>query len=406
MEDLFRQRYHSLPLLIRNNLRDFTQTFKSKGYECFLVGGSCRDLILGEPVEDFDFATNAPLEITEKLFQHVIRTGVDHGTLTVFHQDLHFEVTRYRKDVESHGRRATIVFAETIEEDLERRDLRINAVAYDIVADRIVDSQGGVEDLRMKKIHFVGDPVLRIAEDHLRAIRYGRYIAKLKPYGFTYDQSELDCVVQAFDGSHLSIERIYDELKKVRKIKDVDKNFLISFFQSLGLFSFYIDEESIRNKVIQKIIEHETILPLPFYYHKNSNLKETGERLKVTRLDRKLVHRLTNTKPDVLDFEIGIKELLSHFRPNEYQKLVVGCKALLDRDISSIVNTLVKNEEPIYPRDLQINGNDIVSMGVTKSKIGEILHTLLTKVWDNPDLNHKNILLPMAQKEVEQFSTE
>ena len=127
MEDLFRQHYLALPSLIRSNLWDFTQTFKSIGYECYLVGGSCRDLILGEPVEDFDFATNAPLEVTEKLFQHVIRTGVDHGTLTVFHQDLHFEITRYRKDVESDGRRAIISFAETIEEDLERRDLRINA---------------------------------------------------------------------------------------------------------------------------------------------------------------------------------------------------------------------------------------------------------------------------------------
>ena len=159
------------------------QNYKDAGYECYLVGGSCRDLLLGERPYDFDFATNCPLSVSKKMFRRVIAVGASHGTLIIPFHGFHFEITRFRKDVKTDGRKAVIAYSDSIEEDQERRDLRLNAVAYDVITDRIVDSQNGIGDFRDKIIRFVGNAEDRIKEDHLRALRYGRLISKLLPKG-------------------------------------------------------------------------------------------------------------------------------------------------------------------------------------------------------------------------------
>ena len=184
-----REKYIALPPKKKKAINSFCEIFQTAGYECFLVGGSCRDLLLGIEPSDFDFASNCPLSIIRTLFPKVVATGESHGTLTVLYSGFQFEVTRYRKDVSTDGRRAAIEFADSIEDDLKRRDLRLNALAYNVLEDHIVDSQNALRDFKEKIIRFVGNARDRILEDHLRALRYGRMIVMLKSSGFSFNKN-------------------------------------------------------------------------------------------------------------------------------------------------------------------------------------------------------------------------
>ena len=128
------------------------QNYMDNGYECYIVGGPIRDLLLGIPPKDIDLASNCPLEKTKKLFKNIIPTGESHGTLTIHIGNEDYEVTRYRRDVTTDGRNATIEFSKTMKEDQQRRDLTINSIAYNPINDEIIDSTGGMEDFNNKNI--------------------------------------------------------------------------------------------------------------------------------------------------------------------------------------------------------------------------------------------------------------
>jgi poly(A) polymerase len=187
------------------------------------VGGAVRDDLVGLPVSDVDLATRLqPAEVIERLEAcniKTIPTGIDHGTVTAVSDGETVEITSLRRDVSTDGRRATIAFTDDWKEDAARRDFTINALLADPETGEIFDYFGGLDDLQTGHIHFIGEPLERIAEDHLRILRFFRFHARFgsgEP-----DKPALDaCSARANDLMALSRERIADELLKLLGLPD------------------------------------------------------------------------------------------------------------------------------------------------------------------------------------------
>ena len=176
-----------------------------------------RDTLLGLDVDDIDIATRHPPETVVALLQaagiKVIPTGIAHGTITAVAQGTVVEVTTLRRDVETDGRHASVAFTDDWREDAARRDFTINALYADPIDGTIFDPFGGLDDLAARRVRFIGDPLQRIAEDHLRILRFFRFLAR---FGDTPDPDGLAaCTQRANDLMALSRERIRDELLKL-----------------------------------------------------------------------------------------------------------------------------------------------------------------------------------------------
>ena len=191
--------------------------------ETRFVGGCIRDTLLGLDVSDVDIATRlSPETVMERLQTARIKavpTGLAHGTVTAVVNGSPVEVTTLRRDVATDGRRARIAYTEDWREDAARRDFTINALMADPATGEVFDYFGGVEDLAARHVRFIGDPLTRIAEDHLRILRFFRFHAKFgagKPDGAALKA----CAERANDLMALSRERIADELLKLLDLPD------------------------------------------------------------------------------------------------------------------------------------------------------------------------------------------
>jgi poly(A) polymerase len=182
-----------------------------------IVGGAVRDTLLGIDTADVDLATtHAPERVVELLEAARIKavpTGIKHGTITAVASDEVYEVTTLRRDVETDGRHATVAFTDDWREDAARRDFTINALYADPASGELFDYFGGVEDLEARRVRFIGNPLTRIAEDHLRILRFFRFLAR---FGDAPDEEGLRaCTDRANDLMALSRERIANELLRL-----------------------------------------------------------------------------------------------------------------------------------------------------------------------------------------------
>ena len=187
------------------------------------VGGAVRDGLLGLRVNDVDLATRLePDEVIRRLEKARIKavpTGIDHGTVTAVSDGHAFEITTLRTDVSTDGRRATVAFTDDWKADAARRDFTINALFADPTTGEIFDYFGGLEDLEQRHVRFIGDPLQRIAEDHLRILRFFRFHARFGQGD--PDEAAVDaCAERAKDLMALSRERIADELLKLVGMPD------------------------------------------------------------------------------------------------------------------------------------------------------------------------------------------
>ncbi|HEY0084682.1 MAG TPA: CCA tRNA nucleotidyltransferase [Allosphingosinicella sp.] len=182
------------------------------------VGGCVRDTLLGVPVSDVDLATRLkPEEVIARLKRARIKavpTGLAHGTVTAIVEGKPVEVTTLRRDVSTDGRRATVAFTDDWQEDAARRDFTINALSADPHSLQIHDYFGGWEDVEARRVRFIGDPLTRIAEDHLRILRFFRFHARFSEGAPDLEGLEA-CAARANDLMALSRERIADELIKL-----------------------------------------------------------------------------------------------------------------------------------------------------------------------------------------------
>ncbi len=187
------------------------------------VGGAIRDDLLGIEVNDVDLATRIPpdavMERLRKARIKAVPTGIDHGTITAVSGGHPYEVTTLRRDVTTDGRRATVAFTDDWKEDAARRDFTINALSADPVSGEIFDYFGGLDDIERRRVRFIGDPLQRIAEDHLRILRFFRFHARFGA-GELEEEAVAACAARANDLMALSRERIADELLKLLGLPD------------------------------------------------------------------------------------------------------------------------------------------------------------------------------------------
>ncbi len=186
------------------------------------VGGAVRDTLLGAEVHDVDCATlHTPDKVIDLCREAGIRTvptGIDHGTVTAVLEDGPVEITTLRRDVATDGRRATVAFASDWREDAARRDFTINALYAHPQTLEISDYFGGLDDLDHRRVRFIGDARERIAEDHLRIMRYYRFQAR---FGADLDQeAEEACSELSATLKGLSRERVADELLRLLALPD------------------------------------------------------------------------------------------------------------------------------------------------------------------------------------------
>lgn len=198
--------------------------FSRAGEEAYFVGGCVRNSLLGVPVSDLDISTSVRPERTVELAKasgfKAIPTGIDHGTITVVVDGEPFEITTFRKDVETDGRRAVVAFAETLEEDAHRRDFTMNAL-YAKADGSIVDPLGGLSDIQARRVRFIDDPVQRIREDYLRILRFFRFHAWYGDDDAGLDPDGLAACAAHIDGlARLSRERIGHEMIKLLSAAD------------------------------------------------------------------------------------------------------------------------------------------------------------------------------------------
>jgi poly(A) polymerase len=195
----------------------------AKGGATRYVGGCVRDALLGLEQSDVDLATRfTPEEVVARLeAAHIkaVPTGIAHGTITAVAAGTPVEVTTLRRDVSTDGRRATVAFTDDWSADAARRDFTINALSAHPLSGEVFDYFGGLDDLAVHRVRFIGDPLQRIAEDHLRILRFFRFHAR---FGTDApDPAGLEaCAARANDLMALSRERIADEVLKLLGLAD------------------------------------------------------------------------------------------------------------------------------------------------------------------------------------------
>lgn len=205
----------SLPAAAWTQREDLARLVQVLGAEDIRwVGGAVRDTLLGHAVKDIDAATtHEPAKVIRRLGEAGIRTvptGIDHGTVTALLEGGSVEVTTLRKDVSTDGRRATVAFASEWQDDAARRDFTINALYVHPQTLQVSDWFGGLADLELRRVRFIGDARERIREDHLRILRYYRFQTR---FGALLDgEAEAACADMAPMLKGLSRERVAMEL--------------------------------------------------------------------------------------------------------------------------------------------------------------------------------------------------
>lgn len=328
------------------------------------VGGAVRDTLLGAAVHDIDCATKlTPDAVIDRCAEAGIRTvptGIDHGTVTAILDDgagdtWGVEVTTLRLDVATDGRRATVAFAKEWHEDAARRDFTINALYAHPETLEISDYFGGLQDLSDRRVRFIGKAHERIAEDHLRILRYYRFQAR---FGAELDnEAEEACAKFAGTLKGLSRERVADEL--LRLITLPDPGFTLERMFTRGVLPVILPETCKPHiRAFRKLIEREaeqSIAPQPM--RRLASLlppspdvaQAIAARLRLSRAQRaRLVSAAERTGPDADDPRSLAYRLTVPF--------AVDRLLLLGHDARAIADW----EPPIFP----LKGGAIVARGL------------------------------------------
>lgn len=329
-----------------------------------IVGGAVRDGLLGIDVNDIDLATRLhPETVMERLAAagiKVVPTGIAHGTVTAVIHHRPVEITTLRRDVSTDGRRATVAYTDDWQADAARRDFTINALYADPLTGAVHDYFGGLDDLADRRVRFIGEARQRIAEDHLRILRFFRFLARfgtLPPDRDAYDA----CIDMANSLMALSRERIADELMKLLALPDPAS--VLKLMLDGGIFVPVLPEISFEglarlNQLLRKEQESGIVVPSPLVrlaalLPQDAAVGETvAARLKLSNKARKriaaaLAPPLAHASPFELAFRVGQEAAIDQLL------LESGSDATNIRALSNWIM-------PEFP----IGGRDLLDLGV------------------------------------------
>ena len=207
-----------------NKIFDAINSFSSDS-EIRYVGGCVRKIINKEKVDDIDLATNLdPQKVCEALKENKINyyeTGIEHGTITAIIDEYKFEITTLREDISTDGRHAKVQFSKDWKEDASRRDFTINSI-YSDREGNLFDPFDGRKDLENGLVKFIGNSDIRIKEDYLRILRYLRFFTNYSKH--PHNPELIRKLKMNIGGiSKLSKERLFDELKKISQLENLEK---------------------------------------------------------------------------------------------------------------------------------------------------------------------------------------
>ena len=208
-------------------LQQVLTTLTAAGHQALIVGGAVRNAVLGEDVSDVDLSTDAlpqqVIDLAGAAGLKTVPTGIEHGTVTVLTTESgpwrSFEITTFRRDVETDGRHAVVSFSTDLAEDARRRDFTMNAL-YATAKGEVLDPIGGLPDLLARRLRFVGDARARITEDYLRILRFFRFHAWYGAPGAADPDALAACAELAAGLNRISKERIGEEMQKLLKAPD------------------------------------------------------------------------------------------------------------------------------------------------------------------------------------------
>jgi poly(A) polymerase len=238
---------------IFNSAKIITSKLKNSGFECYFVGGSVRDIILGKECKDWDITTSALPHEIKKLFRKTISVGESFGVIIVLQDDIPFEVATFRSDGEyTDGRRPSNVRFTDAKEDVLRRDFTINGLLMDPETYELVDYVGGVSDIQKGIVRTIGLPQKRFTEDKLRLMRAIRFAGR---FGFKIEDNTLLAVKKmAGEITIVSVERQRDEIQKIITNEGAAKGLNLLF--ETGIMEYVLPEIHGLKEVEQNPIYH------------------------------------------------------------------------------------------------------------------------------------------------------
>ena len=400
-------------------LKKVLSVLNADGGEGRVVGGAVRNSLMNLPVADVDIATTLlPEAVIERATAASIKavpTGIAHGTVTLVVGGKPFEVTTLRHDVETDGRHAQVAFSNDWQADAERRDLTINAL-YAEADGEVIDLIGGLADLERRNIRFIGDAATRIAEDHLRILRFFRFFAY---YGAGRPDAEglRACAAARSKIKSLSAERVWSETRKLLAARDPGRALL--WMRQVGILTEALPEtEKWGIDAVPALVETEQALgwaPDPLLRlaaivpPDAPRLAKLAERLRLSKAEGGYLQDWANA-PAVRDdlSEAALGRLLYRSGSGgviDRLKLALAvARGKAEGDFEEMARTarfgaLLKRAENWKKPAFPIGGADALAAGLTPGpRVGELLAELEQQWLDtNFSMNRASLLVRLRE---------
>ncbi len=391
------------PFYKEKKIREIFEILNSdKKNDAMLVGGCVRNFLNSESIGDIDIATIfTPEEIIKKFSNtdfKIIKTGIDHGTITLSKEGKNFEITTLREDIATDGRHAAVSFTKDWKKDSERRDFTINAIYLDQNG-KIFDPQNGAQNLKEKKIKFIGDPQERIKEDYLRILRFLRFSIQYRDFDtedqtFRIIQKNLNGIIK------LSRERVFSELKKILSLDGIKDLFSNKEYYEIFKVIFpelkYSDKlKGMNLEIYKKFVQSEKNLLLALLLVDNTdNHIYFAHKYKVSSYLKEYLtffHQFFyEAKKNKNFFAKDLKKNIFYHGKNKTESLAkFYFISQSKKNYANLVNILKKIELTNIP-EFPLTGKDLLERGLQSGrKVGEILKKI-EKKWIENDFNLKD----------------
>ena len=384
------------PSYVNEIIRRLTEA----GETAYLVGGSLRDILMGQTPHDYDLTTSASPDKMLSVFsdKRVIETGLKHGTVTVLWDGEPVEITTFRVDGEYTDSRHpdSVSFTRDIREDLSRRDFTVNAIAYNPQYG-LVDPFGGEQDIKARVLRAVGDPERRFTEDALRIMRAFRFCAQL---GFDIHPDTLEGIdATKHRLSLIARERIGSEF--LRLLASADARKALELMAYHGIFECVLLGNTPTVESISKVSElprsAEIRLALLLRGLDTDCLRAVLRELRLSGKQITAVTSMLRGAEMAVTNEQDARRLIS----------VTGIYAADAARLSELVAvspigayelTVRQSNTPCSVKDLKINGKTLSELGIKGKRIGQTLDELLDMVIADPDLNNETDLLRIVKE--------